>query len=182
MPKRALVAIAATALGARPAVQLQDARRPRPGRPTGRPAGRSPLRLGGEPTTQPNAGQTGGGAVATPRATGAPAGRHGNARTGRGALADGTVAGRWSNTRFGPVQVQVTISNGQGHRRRRPRAAVGSPALGGDQRLRGTDPAERGAPGPERPDRRRVRGHLHEHGLRAIAPGRPRPGPWLTRP
>ena len=56
-------------------------------------------------------GQTG---ITTPRATPRPAASAApTARSGSGALASGTVTGQVVQTRYGPVQVQVTIAGGK---------------------------------------------------------------------
>ena len=53
-------------------------------------------------------------ATARPRPTGTVSGGSGGSRTpATGALRDGTVTGQLEDMRFGPVQVQVTISSGQ---------------------------------------------------------------------
>ena len=153
MPKRAIVAISATALalvllfsfktpddpGLGAARRIDRSRRSPA--PTSRDRGADGARA--RRRRRPH-GATTAGADQAPAATPAPAG---------GTLADGTVAGPVVNTRFGPVQVQVTIANGKITDVDALELPSDHPALGGDQRLRRADPPERGAPGPERPDR-----------------------------
>lgn len=108
MPKRAIVAISATALALALLFSFKTPDDPGPSAtdgstgvaivaPTSRAAAptQAPADEGSTPAPQ---------ATAAPQATQAPA---------TGSFVDGTVAGPVVNTRFGPVQVQVTISNGK---------------------------------------------------------------------
>lgn len=112
LPKRAVVALAATALAL---VLLFSFKTPDDaGLATSRGVG---LRIGAastpaatpRPTRVPVA-TTGPGASQAPRATQAPTA---SPPSGGGALADGTVDGPLIDTRFGPVQVEITIANGK---------------------------------------------------------------------
>jgi uncharacterized protein with FMN-binding domain len=115
MPKRAIVAAAATALGLALLLSFKTPDDPDLAGTTGA-SGRAvaaPTAAAGQ-TQGPDGGQTSGGAVATPRPTTAP----GAAATATpppagGALADGTIDGPVVTTRFGPVQVEITIAGGK---------------------------------------------------------------------
>ena len=63
----------------------------------------------------------------------------------------------------------------QDHLGHRP-AAADRRALGPDLAVRRADPVERGADGTERQHRHRVRGDVHERGLRPVPPVGARPG------
>ncbi len=115
MPKRAIVAIVATALGLVLLLSFKTPDDPGLAGTTGA-GGRAVAAptATADPSAQPTGGQAGGGAVATPRATGAPApAATATPAPAAGALADGTVDGPVVNTRFGPVQVEVTIAGGK---------------------------------------------------------------------
>ncbi len=116
MPRRAIVALSATALGL---ILLFSFKTPDDAGLTalGGARGRFVTTPGGaatpspvvQPTPSPGRGTTGGGRstpapTQAPAATPAPAG---------GGLRDGTVQGQQVDTRYGPVQVAVTIQGGR---------------------------------------------------------------------
>lgn len=106
MPKRAVVALAATALAL---VLLFSFKTPDDaGLATSRGVG---LRIGAvsTPAATPRPTRVPG-ATTGPRATQAPTA---SPPSGAGTLAAGTVDGPLINTRFGPVQVEITIANGK---------------------------------------------------------------------
>ncbi len=110
MPKRAVIAISATALAL---VLLFSFKTPddRLGTTLGSAKGPVGVVAGASaaPTRAP--GQQGtGGATRTPAATRAPAA---TAAPAAGSYKDGTVTGPVVDTRFGPVQVEVTIAGGK---------------------------------------------------------------------
>ena len=117
MPKRGAIALAFTtlALVLLFAFKTPDVASMAAGRNTAlvQPAGRSaPAATSGPAAAPLLAGQVGNAtpraASATPVATPAPA-----AGSGGTGLANGTVTGSVAQTRFGPVQVQVTIAGGK---------------------------------------------------------------------
>ena len=85
-------------------------------------------------------------------------------RPATGDYADGTVTGDVISTRYGDVQVQVTISGGADHRRHRAGAAARDGRSLAISAGRSADPARGGADGPEREHRPPVRRDLHEPG------------------
>jgi uncharacterized protein with FMN-binding domain len=103
MPKRALIAIVTTALAL---VLLLSFKTPDSSRMVAAGNG------GYFPAATSGAAAAG---APAPAATVAPAGAPAPAATAApaGALANGTVTGPALDTRFGPVQVQVTITNGK---------------------------------------------------------------------
>ena len=116
MPRRAVIAVAATSLGL---ALLFSFKTPDDAR-LADSTGASPRAIAAPTATatrpeQSAAGQADGSAAgAAPEATGAP----GPAETASpapiaGSLADGTVDGPVVTTRFGPVQVEVTIAGGK---------------------------------------------------------------------
>ncbi len=117
MPRRAIVALAATALGL---ILLFSFKTPDDAGLTalGSARGRFVTTPGGaatpsplvRPTPSPNQGSTGSGR-STPAPTQAPAATP--APAGGGTLRDGTVQGQQVDTRYGPVQVAVTIQGGR---------------------------------------------------------------------
>jgi len=105
-PKRALVAIATTAVALAlmfsfktPDTTITHA----PGAAIASPAGQG---LGATPRPTPRGGGSGSGS--SPQAGGT-----GGTGSGSGAAADGTLTGVLVRTRFGDVQVQVTVKNGK---------------------------------------------------------------------
>jgi uncharacterized protein with FMN-binding domain len=111
MPKRAVVAISATALAL---ILLFSFKTPdgRLGTTLGSSKGPVGVVAGASaaPTRAPAGQAAGGGATKTPAATGAPAA---TAAPAGGSFKDGTVSGPVVDTRFGPVQVEVTIAGGK---------------------------------------------------------------------
>jgi uncharacterized protein with FMN-binding domain len=108
MPKRALIALATTALALVLLFSFKTPDAPTrvagigtdPPAATSRPAGVTPA------PTQPANGQGGTG-------TGKPSPTPGSTKAPGGALANGTVTGPEVDTRYGPVQVQITIAQGK---------------------------------------------------------------------
>lgn len=105
MPKRALVAVAGTGLALALLFSFKTPDDPGLGAADGSTDGAvaAPTSRAATPT------QAAGGPAAAPQSTDPPAA---TPTPASGTLADGTVAGPVVDTRFGPVQVQVTISNG----------------------------------------------------------------------
>lgn len=103
LPKRAIVALAATALGL---ILLFSFKTPDDAGLTASGF----LRDGVEAVATPAPTQVIGGGLRTPRPTTNPGV---TAAPKTGSLRDGTVTGPVIETRFGPVQVQVTVSGGQ---------------------------------------------------------------------
>jgi uncharacterized protein with FMN-binding domain len=118
MPKRALIAIVTTALAL---VLLLSFKTPDSSRMVAAgnggdlPAATSGAAAAGAPAPAATAAPAGAPAPAATVAPAAPAGVPAPAATAApaGALANGTVTGPALDTRFGPVQVQVTITNGK---------------------------------------------------------------------
>jgi uncharacterized protein with FMN-binding domain len=106
VPKRALVAVAGTGLALALLFSFKTPDDPGPGGANGstRGAVAAPTSRAATPT------QAAGGSTATPQSTDGPAA---TPTPTSGTLADGTVAGPVVDTRFGPVQVQVTVSGGK---------------------------------------------------------------------
>jgi uncharacterized protein with FMN-binding domain len=112
MPRRAIVAISSTALALALLFSFKT-----PDDRTGSTVGTAnePLGVVAGASLSPT-GTAGPAASAAPRATDRPAGTAAPAATAApasGTLKDGTVTGPVVTTRFGPVQVQVTIAGGQ---------------------------------------------------------------------
>ncbi len=111
MPKRAVIAISATALAL---VLLFSFKTPddRLGTTLGSSKGPVGVVAGASaaPTRTPAGQQGAGGATRTPTPTRAPAA---TAAPAGGSYKDGTVTGPVVDTRYGPVQVQVTIAGGK---------------------------------------------------------------------
>jgi uncharacterized protein with FMN-binding domain len=110
MPRRGAIAIAITGLALVLLLSFKT-----PDEPALAGSGSDLAAGGGAATATPSTGATGGttdgasggGATATATPTPAPS------PTADGAYVDGTVEGATVNTRFGPVQVEVTISGGR---------------------------------------------------------------------
>lgn len=119
MPKRAVVAISATALALvllfsfkTPDEPGLDATDGSTGQAIVAPTSRAvaPTSQPAAPTQASGDDESDDGSTPAPQATSAPQATQAPAA---GALTDGTVAGPVVSTRFGPVQVQITISNGK---------------------------------------------------------------------
>ena len=99
----------------------------------------------------------------------------------RAARAGGTYPGAVVETRFGSVQVQITVAAGHDHRRDGPPADRCGAEVGPDQQPGRSPATVRGAPGPvrRRPDHQRR--HRHQRRLPDLSPGGPRCSEPLIR-
>ncbi len=134
-------------------------------------------------TALASSGGTGAGASGSAGASsGSSSGSSGSADSSAGSSsASGTYTGDAAQTRWGPVQVQITVENGKITKAE----AVSLPAA----RTAGTSEInsyaiptlnEEAVDGAERADRRDLRRHRDERGLHPVTPVGDRPGPPVT--